>query len=245
MCRMRAASLLIALTWMSIACIPALAQDAGEDLDMIVVTGSRVGYRELQKTPAIFVTKPGDFLLQNIVLINDSREPTARRRELHETIAKLIAASAGRYRILHNGAYRTALDRNNYQIEPEEDEDRPDSSLVNLQVRTDLGGDPARADEVIAAMRRFIRDAARVGRTEIDLDGESGLAMNRPERFRYEIVDAIARDSQRLLEVMAMQCRIELEGLNSRIEWQRVSAAELLLYIPYTMSIGDCRKTAP
>ena len=245
MSRARTVWLSIVLAWTCTVGAPAAAQDAGEDLDMIVVTGSRVGYRELQKTPAIFVTKPGDFLLQNIVLINDSREPAVRKRELHETIAKLIAASAGRYRILHNGAYRTALDRNNYQIDPEEDEERPDSSLVNLQVRTDLGGDPARADEVISAMRRFIRDATRVGRTEIDLDGDSGLAMNRPERFRYEIVDAIARDSQRLLEVMAMQCRIELEGLNSRIEWQRVSAAELLLYIPYTMSIGDCRKSGP
>jgi hypothetical protein len=40
-----------------------------------------------------------------------------------------------------------------------------------------------------------------------------------------------------------MQCEVALDGLNSRIEWQRVSASELLLYIPYTMTVGDCRKT--
>jgi hypothetical protein len=234
------------LLWLclSLIALPASAQDQADSLDTIVVTGSRIGYRELQKTPAISLTRPGDFLTQDIVLSNDSRDAATRTRELHETIGKLLAAAAGRFRVLHNGAYRTTLDRNNYQVPLEEDEDRPDASLVRIQIRADLGGDSSRATAVIADMRRFAESAVKVGRTEIDFDGESGLALSKPERFRYQIVAAIAEDARRLVDSLGLQCQVALEGLNSRIEWQRVSASELLLYIPYTMTVGECRKVA-
>jgi hypothetical protein len=232
------------LLLVSLAAMPASAQDAADSLDTIVVTGSRVGYRELQKTPAISLVRPGDFLTQDILLSNDSRDAATRTRELHETIGRLVASSGGRFRILHNGAYRTTLDRDNHRVALEEDEERPDASQVRLQVRADLGGDPSRAAGVIADMRRFVENAARVGRTEIDFEGDSGLAMNRPERYRYELVSAIAEDARRLVDGLGLQCKVALDGLGSRIEWQRVSASELLLYIPYTMTIGDCGKTA-
>lgn len=228
----------------SLFAFPVQAQNEADSLDTIVVTGTRIGYQELKKTPAVSLTKPGDFLVQNITLYNDSRDESARRKELHETIAKMLAASGGRYAVLHNGAYRLLLDRSNYQVEPEEDEDRDDSNLIRLQVRTDLGGDPGRASEVIAGMRRYIGGVAKVGRTEIELDGDSGLAMSRPERYRYEIIQAIAEDARKLVDAMGMPCKVRLEGLNQRIEWQRASAAELLLYIPYSMDVSDCQKAS-
>lgn len=228
---------------LSLAVFPVFAQDETDSLDTIVVTGSRVGYRDLQKTPAISLVRPGDFLTQDILLSNDSRDAATRTRELHDTIGRMIAAAGGRFRILHNGAYRTTLDRDNHRVTPEDDEDRPDAGLVRLQIRADLGGDPTRATAVIADMRRFVENATKVGRTEIDFEGESGLAMHRPERFRYDIVAAIAEDARRVGDSLGLQCRVELDGLNNRIEWQRVSASELLLYIPYTMRIGDCEKT--
>jgi len=35
-------------------------------------------------------------------------------------------------------------------------------------------------------------------------------------------------------------CTVRLEGLGSRIEWARASASELLLYIPYHMTVESC-----
>jgi hypothetical protein len=78
----------------------------------------------------------------------------------------------------------------------------------------------------------------------IDLTGETALGMNRPERYRYELLAAIARDSQQLMQAMAMDCKVELDGLNSRIEWERVSAAEMMLYTPYSMTINECQARA-
>lgn len=220
----------------------AQGQDSSDELDTVVVTGSRIGYSDLLDTPAVSLTKPGDYLLQTIVLSNDSRDAEMRKREIHETIAQLIASAGGRYAVFYVDEYRVALNRDNHRVELEEDDERPDSSLVSLQIRVGIGGDPAKAETIIAEMRRFIRSANKVGRTEIEIKGDTALIMNKPERFRYELIDAIAKDSKQLMTAMALDCKTEIDGLNRRVEWKRASAAELLLYIRYSVTISDCRQ---
>lgn len=222
----------------------ATAQEADDALDSITVTGSRIGYSDLLDTPAVSLTKPGDYLLQTIVLSNDSRDAEMRKREIHETISKLISSAGSRYVVFHVDEYRIALNRDNYRVDLEEDDKRPDTDLVSLQIRVGIGGDPAKAEAIIAEMRRFIRGAEKAGRTEIDIKGDTALVMNKPERFRYELIDAIAKDSKRLMDAMALDCKVEIDGLNGRVQWERASAAELLLYIPYRMTIADCRNSA-
>lgn len=90
----------------------------------------------------------------------------------------------------------------------------------------------------------MLRDAKRIGRSEIKPVDGAGLGMNKPERYRYELIAEIARDSRKILDTMALDCKFELEGLNTRIEWQRVSAGDLMLYIPYSMTISECRERA-
>ena len=90
------------------------------------------------------------------------------------------------------------------------------------------------------SLHEFVKNASRVGRTEIDAVGETALGMTKPERYRYELIGAISRDTGKVMQTLGSQCKAELDGLGSRIEWQRVSASELLLYIPYTMTIKDC-----
>ena len=222
----------------------AQGQESSDELDTVVVTGSRIGYSDLLDTPAVSLTKPGDFLLQTIVLSNDSRDAEMRKREIHETIAQLIGSTGSRYVVFHVDEYRIALNRDNYRVELEVDGKRPDSNLVSLQIRVGVGGDPTKAEAIIAEMRRFIRSANKVGRTEIEIRGDTALVMNKPERFRYELIDAIAKDSKRLMDAMALDCKTEIDGLNRRVEWERASAAELLLYIRYNVTISDCRQGA-
>jgi hypothetical protein len=233
------------LVWfLALSALSAHAQDTEDlELDRITVTGSRINYADLLDTPAVSVTKPGDYLLQPIVLTNDSRDAAMRKRELHETIAQMISAAGNRYRILHEGDGTIALGRDNYQVELQSGGDRPDTNQVALKVQVDVGGDPAQAQRIIAEMRRYIRNANKVGRTEIQIRGDTALVMRKPERFRYEIIDAIAKDSKRLMDAMALDCKIEIDGLNGRVQWERASAAELLLYIPYSMTIAECRKS--
>ena len=219
------------------------AQDPGSELDRIEVTGSRITYRDLLDTPAISIIRSGDYLLQQIELVNDSRDEDLRKDEIHQTIAALLAATGERYELLHGDSYRIKLGRANYKVELENDIKRPDTSSVTLYVRTQLGTDAHKAEQEIRELRAFATSPKRSGRTEIDLEGETALGMNRPERYRYELIEAIATDSQRLLTAMKSDCRVEFEGLNSRLEWERISASQLMLYVPYTMKISDCGAT--
>jgi hypothetical protein len=225
---------------------PCRAQDDSASLDRIEVTGSRISYRDLLDTPAIGLTRQGDYLVQSITLVNDTRSADGRRNELHQTIAKLLAAAGGRYRLLHGDGYPITLDRSNYRVALEDDSKRPDVSRVPLRVRAEVvrdGGSSGHAQ--VQALRAFVQGAERVGRTEIDLDSDTALGMNRPERYRYELIREIADDSRRIATVLGSGCTISLDGLNSRIEWERVGPIELLLYVPYTMVIEGCRGDQP
>lgn len=56
---------------------------------------------------------------------------------------------------------------------------------------------------------------------------------------------AIADDTAKVRTQLGESCKVTVEGLSSRIEWRRVSAAELLLFIPYHMTIQDCGSDGP
>lgn len=225
------------------------AQDVGETLDTIVVTGSRIGYHDLLDTPAVSITRPGDYLLLPIKLVNDTRSEDARRDEIHATIRKMIAAAGSRFEIVHGDTYVTTLDASNYRVPLESGDggknERIDTNRVALFVRTAIGGTPGKANELTRALREFVDRSERVGRTEIDVEKESALSLSRPERFRHDIIRAIAEDIAQVRAVLGEGCEVAIEGLGSRIEWQRVSAAELMLYIPYTMEIRGCGSAQP
>lgn len=220
------------------------AQDGAENLDSVVVTGSRIAYRDLLATPAVSITRPGDYLLLPFELVNDTRSEEGRRDEIHATIRKMINAAGSRFEIVHGDSYVTRLDASNFTVPLAADagdkKERPDTSHVALFVRTAIGGTPDKAEALTRALREFVDRAERIGRTEIDVEKETALSLSRPERFRHEIIRAIADDTAKVRAALGDGCEVAIEGLGSRIEWQRVSAAELMLYIPYTMEIRGC-----
>lgn len=189
---------------------PVFAQEAAA-LDRIEVTGSRISYDDLLDTPAISLTKRGDYLSQSITLINDTRDAAGRRQEIHGTIDKLIARAGSTYTVLHGDTYPVILDRSNHEVELEDDGKRPDVSRVELQVKVALDDASVDGAKQIHALRRFVQDTPKVGRTEIDLSDETALGMNKPERYRYELIAAIAADSHRVGGSIGAGCRIDLE----------------------------------
>jgi len=233
----------VALAICLLVSAPLLAQESGTTLDRIEVTGSRISYDDLLDTPAVSITRSGDYLVQEIQLVNDTRDRAAREREIHETIARLLAGGGGRYALLHGDAYRIELGRDSYKVPVSDDSKRPDTSQVTLHLKADLSSNPARAEAIVREMQAFIRNTIGVGRTEVNTSGETALGMSKPERYRYDLVAAISQDTQRVTQALGLQCDVELSGLNSRIEWQRVSSGELLLYIPYSMKITECSRS--
>jgi hypothetical protein len=216
------------------------AQDSGQALDTIVVTGSRISYHDLLDTPAVSLTVPGDYLMLSFTLVNDARSEEGRKHELYATIEKMVAASGKRFDLVYDDTYPQKLTAQNYEVPLSKEDKRPDVSKVTLLLRTAINGEPAKAEELTRALRTFVDKAERVGRTEIDAGQETALSLTHPERFRYDLMKAIAEDTTHVRTQMGAGCTMRLEGLSSRIEWARASASELLLYIPYHMIVDNC-----
>lgn len=193
--------------------ISSASADESSTRDRIEVTGSRISYRDLLDTPAISITKRGDYLSQTINLVGANTDDEAgRRREIHGTIEKLIARAGNTYSVLHGDTYPIVLARANHQVDLQDDSKRPDVSRVELQVKLTLSDATADGVEQIRSLRRFVQDTPRVGRTEIDLSDDTVLGMNKPERFRYEMIEAIAADSQRIRESIGQGARLTWTG---------------------------------
>lgn len=238
------------LTWVLCACMSAagsgvFAQDSSERLDTIVVTGSSISYRDLLDTPAVSITRPGDYLLLPITLTNDTRSESGREDEIYATIRKMLASAGSRFDLVYGETFVTRIDESSARLPLQKDEKRPDVSRISFFVRTAIAGAPERADEMGRALRAFVAKAERVGRTEIDVNKETALSLTRPERFRLELIKAIAEDTSSIRSELGRNCEISIQGLSSRIEWQRVSASELMLYIPYTLEIRGCGSPPP
>ncbi len=223
---------------------PGLSAQDSDMLESVMVTGSRISYRDLLDTPAVAITRPGDYLLLPLTLFNDTRSEPGRKEEIHATIEKMLARAGQRFEIVHGSTFTVRLDKGNYRIALDSDAKRPDANQVALFLRTSIGGKPERGEEMALALRAFVEQSERVGRTEIEAAGETALSLNRPERFRHEIIKAIADDTDQVRSVLGRECKVLISGLSSRIEWERVSMSELMLYIPYTMDISDCTVSA-
>ena len=223
-----------------VALLAATPLSAQEALETIEVVGSRISYHDLLDTPAVSLTRPGDSLLLPITLTNDTRSEDGRKKEIYATIDRMVAAAGKRFTIVQSGEYPLEVTGGNAKVVLDKDAKRQDTTTASLSVRAAIGGDAKHAEELIASMREFVAKVERVGRTEIDAGKETAVSLTRPERYRYELIAAIADDTEKVRGRLGAGCKVNLEGLNSRIEWRRVSASELLLYIPYRMSIEGC-----
>ena len=214
----------------------------GQDLNEIVVTGSRSGWHDLSETPAISITKPGDFLLQKVRLVNDTRDDKARHEEIYDTIAAMLSRKGSAIQIAHGEEYLTTLDQANYKIEIDEEDEkkRADVSFVELYIKVPIANDAARAEALTRELKDFIKDVPRKGRTEINSEEETALSLVSPDKYRYELIEKIAADARKISETLGGKCKIGVKGLEGRIQWARASVSELLLYIPYAMEVGEC-----
>ena len=65
---------------------------SAQSLEEVVVTGEQAS--DYSEMPAVTITKPADFLVQQVQLVNDSRSPDLRKREIIETIQGMLKRAA-------------------------------------------------------------------------------------------------------------------------------------------------------
>ena len=220
----------------------AIAQSDGSE--EIVVTASRLRADQPPPAlPAVVIRKRADFLLQSVELTNDTRDAKARENELYQTLRGLVTAAAktpGLSLAWQNGFLMPITERD-YQIPLQPDDDRDDASRVVLYIKYALTpqSDVPRAVKTLAD---FVGNAKMAGRSSIEPLGDVALSIVNPERYRPEVVQAIAASVKDLQQAFGPACkvRVGLGDFSNRLQWQRSDVSELTLYLPYRLSVEGC-----
>ncbi len=224
-------NLLIAASLLSLTSL-ASAQEAEE----IVVTGLRANdYNEL---PAVTFSKKADFLVQQVELINDSRSPDLRRSEIFQTIKNLIAASKKirGIELSYGEGFLTPVNLDDESLKILDDKKSSDTSRIKFSIKIAIA-EKESAKSKIDELKKFLKNANLVGRTEIENRGDIGLSIVRPEQYRAEILSLIAKENTKLKESLGSGCYTENEGLSGRVAWDRTAVDELVLYIRYSTKV--------
>jgi hypothetical protein len=229
----------IITTSLVLACTFAQAQD--DAVEEVIVTGimETDGYYEM---PAVTLKKQGDFLVQDVKMINDSRDKSLREKEIRETLRALSesAKKNGDIQLAYGDEFLRTLNPNDKSLVFSKDSSRADTSYLYFSVKQKVS--PSKpATEQEASLVKFIKAAKKIGRTELDLSGEADLSIVNPEKYRYEVIKKIADENQNLRQAIGQSCDIELDGISNRVKWQRTGIIELVIYIPYRTQL-QCKQ---
>ncbi|HET9216922.1 MAG TPA: hypothetical protein VFR18_08085 [Terriglobia bacterium] len=214
---------------------------AWAQVDEVVVTGARISGDDYSGIPAVVLQRRGDFLVQRIRLTNDTRAEDSRIKELQQTIRDMVSDAARKPGIAlsYGDEFLIPISATATEIVLSPAGKRPDTSSASIYVKMALGAKD-NVPAAIASLTAFIKKARISGRTEIELEGEVGLSLVTPEKYRYEIISRITEDAKKLKEAVGSKCRIQMSGLANRVSWQRSDVSELTLYIPYQIQLAEC-----
>ncbi|WP_442680536.1 TonB-dependent receptor [Sphingomonas sp. ASY06-1R] len=215
---------------------PSSAQDLAAQ--EIVVTGARAEQDGYQRDmPAVGLRRTADFLVQQVIIRGDTRDPKQRAVEIRQMLERAVQL-AGKHGVqLAYGDYiLTPLTPDNLDQITLSNDSRPDSQKISFLVKAQLGGKEsgARAEKRI---EYFVESVPEVGRAQMDMDDDSSLSIVGPDQYRAQIADKVMEDARMLSTKMGAGYAVSIEGLNMPVQWTQAGPAEVLLYIPYKLVI--------
>lgn len=215
--------------------MPAMAQE-------VVVTASRArggGYMDSSApSPALALRRTADFVVLQVKVTGDTRDPAKRREEIYAMIrGAIVVAQKSGVELATGETIVEPLTLANYQsLILSDDDDRDDTQAASFLIKSALtqGGDAKAALERIA---RFVREVPNVGRAEMKTEGELTLSVVNPEQYRGQIVALVAADATGSAGKFGDAYRVQVQGLDRRVQWGRASLSEVFLYLPVSYTI--------
>lgn len=215
---------------------PVMAQDL--ESAEVIVTGSRIEQDDYSREmPAVGLRRSADFLVQEITIRGDTRDPKQRGAEIRQMLQKAVQLASSRGVQLAFGDYvLTPLTLANIDQVTLKSDNRPDSQRVDFLVKAPLAGNEngASAEKRIAD---YIESVPEVGRAQMDESGDSSLSIVGPDQYRKAIADKVMDDARELSAKMGSGYGVTIEGLNMPVQWTRAGPSDVLLYVPYKLVI--------
>ncbi|MFN3388817.1 MAG: TonB-dependent receptor [Allosphingosinicella sp.] len=225
----------ICLALLALSAVPAAAQEISGE---IIVTGMRRDADDYDdRIPAIGLRRTGDFAVQQVSIVGDTRDQAKRRAEIYEMIrgAIALAGRSGGVQLATGEMIVEPLTLANYRNLALSSDGRPDTDRVTFLVKTPLGGADART--ALERIDAFIKAVPTVGRAEMRAVGDLTLSVVAPDQYRGRIVELVAADARDTAAKLGPAYAVEAKGLDRPVEWTRASLTEVFLYVPYSYTV--------
>lgn len=220
----------------SIVPVGAMAQDEGSQ--EVVVTAMRRDADDYSADmPAVGLRRKADFAVVEVTVSGDSRDKAQRESEIYDMIRGAIAAAprAG-VQLAYGERTLQPLTVQNYRELSLRNDSRPDSQRTGFLVKVPLTGSMD-AQGAQAAITAFVKSVKPVGRALMSESDDLSLSVVAPDQYRGQIADAIATDAKAMAARLGDGYGVEIEGLNRPVEWARSGLSEVLLYMPYKLTV--------
>ncbi|MEY4590762.1 MAG: hypothetical protein RL497_2838 [Pseudomonadota bacterium] len=122
-----------------------------------------------------------------------------------------------------------------------EDNKKSDTSKIDLVIKKSYSASTP-AKEQVNSLKKFIGELKPVGRTELEPNEDIGLSIVNPEKYRQEILLKIAEDIVKIKQLLSVSsvCSSKITSMHNRVEWDRISVFEVMVYIRYESEV-ECK----
>jgi len=205
---------------------------ANDAIEEVVVTGSRI---QDNAGPIVFTTK-GDFLLQEVSLVNDSLKVDERKQDVLKTFENLLKKSKANKLInISRGESRL------YPVDSKSDFDklysdyeRKGSISVILKVNLKAKDKNTNLETIF---EDFVESVNRVGRTQINMTDDERISIVDPRQYRKKLVSEIADDIEHITDSLGSEYRVILSGMDKDMSWRRNGEDNVEFSLPYSFEI--------
>lgn len=207
-----------------------------EIVEEVVVYGIRSSDISL---PGTLYRRGADFLLLEVTVVNDARNPEVRDSEIRKTLSNAIAVAK------KDSDIQLSVERDgfivpiasldgSFTISPG---NRPDTSQITIRAKTIINESLLTPEKLLAKLQQFTKSIPLVGRTELIADDEPDVSIVNPHQYRKEIISMIAEDVKATTSALGDDYRVVMTGIDQPVEWVRVGPTQLAMYIPYSYQI--------
>jgi hypothetical protein len=213
--------------------VPAFAQ---ESLEEVVVTGSRGD----APIPGTSLKRPGDFILLDVTVSNDSRDAKTRRSEIMETLRGMLAAAD------RDQSIELSVLGDNELVLPLRLDSatltlgngpRPDTTQTTINVKTRIPATVGNSTALVARLKDFASGIKPVGRTLVDNDGSFEISIVNPAQYRDRVIELFAADVKKVTASLGADYKVVARGIDAPIRWVRDGMLEVTIFVPYRYDV--------
>jgi hypothetical protein len=209
---------------------------AQEQVETVVVTGSRIGYDG--EAPNVTLPQRADHLITKVRVVCDTRDLDKRKEELRQTLRGMIGEAKRTSSISLSVGDELLIDFTEKMLDkvivPDSKADTSDAYVV---IRTELSKDDT-FDGATQRIKDFVAKTSKAGRTEVLIEEKFNLGLVKPERYRAELIAKIAADTKQIAQTFGADYNPRVEGLQRPIQWYQSGPLDLALYIPYGVVVA-------